>query len=154
MPRERTQTNTFAVFKPMFPAAKRVAFRTPLTEDIKTSKFTMRHSDISSSNSSVSTLELNSSQESHPSNTANVKCQSQSTQAKDTKPPSPRTGDKRDSSDDEDNESCPATPVAGRQKRYRQWVWTLPPVPRPSKDCSTSAQLEKDSNEVATTDES
>ncbi|KAF2236634.1 hypothetical protein EV356DRAFT_530909 [Viridothelium virens] len=53
---------------------------------------------------------------------------------------SPRTGEKRDSSssedDDEDEESerdtramYPSTPIAGRRKRRREWVWTLEPLP-------------------------
>ncbi len=40
----------------------------------------------------------------------------------------PRTGDKRDSSDEEDSDTCPATPIAGRRKRHRQWRWTLGPT--------------------------
>lgn len=41
-----------------------------------------------------------------------------------------QVGGKRDSSSDDENESdsCPATPVAGRRKRHRQWRWTLGPV--------------------------
>lgn len=40
----------------------------------------------------------------------------------------PQTGEKRESSDEEDSDTCPATPVAGRRKRHRQWRWTLGPV--------------------------
>jgi len=36
----------------------------------------------------------------------------------------PVAGEKRDSSD-EDSDTCPETPVAGRRKRRREWVWTL-----------------------------
>ena len=44
-------------------------------------------------------------------------------------------GLKREPSDDEeDNDSCPATPVAGRRKRHRQWVWTLGPIEPTSTD--------------------
>ena len=60
---------------------------------------------------------------------------------------SPRTGEKRDSSsseeDDEDDDGgkdeqpgerdtrvmYPSTPIAGRRKRRREWVWTLKPLP-------------------------
>lgn len=111
----------------MFPATKKVAFKEPLTEDVKTTHFTLRHSDIESSTSTISTLELS------PPNTE----AKQSTLEQDHKesqedhdqshPSSPQTGDKRESSDEEDSDggSCPATPVAGRRKRHRQWVWTL-----------------------------
>jgi len=39
----------------------------------------------------------------------------------------PLVGEKRESSD-EDSDTCPETPVAGRRKRRREWVWTLGPV--------------------------
>ena len=32
------------------------------------------------------------------------------------------------SRDGDDSDTCPATPVAGKRKRDRQWVWTLGPV--------------------------
>ncbi|KAF2497780.1 hypothetical protein BU16DRAFT_424753, partial [Lophium mytilinum] len=53
----------------------------------------------------------------------------------------PRTGDKRDSSSSEDSDSedsCPETPVAGRRKRRREWVWTLGPIGNGSKFSSSS----------------
>ncbi|EGP92205.1 unnamed protein product [Zymoseptoria tritici ST99CH_1A5] len=118
----------------MFPAAKRVAFRDPITEDVKTVRFTLRHSDISPP---TSTLELRPPQERHPNKSAQPPDEKPTT--KKSGPLSPRTGDKRDSSDEEDDETCPATPVAGRQKRHRQWVWTLPPVPRSAEDSRTGA---------------
>lgn len=132
--RIRTQTTTFAICRPMFPAAKRVAFRDPITEDVKTVRFTLRHSDISPP---TSTLELRPPQERHPNKSAQPPDEKPTT--KKSGPLSPRTGDKRDSSDEEDDETCPATPVAGRQKRHRQWVWTLPPVPRSAEDSRTGA---------------
>lgn len=52
-------------------------------------------------------------------------------------PDDARTGDKRESSSpdsevggisDSDEELCPKTPVAGRAKKRREWVWTLGPL--------------------------
>lgn len=109
----------------MFPPAKKVGFKAPLTEEIKTSKYTLRHSDIESSASTISTLDLNESKESEPDKVAEVE------EVKAVETTSPQTGDKRESSDeedDDDNESYPTTPVAGRRKRHRQWQWTLGPV--------------------------
>jgi len=42
---------------------------------------------------------------------------------------SAQTGDKRDSSSESDSDACPETPVAGRRKRRREWVWTLGTLP-------------------------
>lgn len=114
----------------MFPTAKKVAFAAPLTEDITTEKYTMRHSDIESSVSTISTLELS------PPETVKLEVEGEGnalksgakTVAKKGKSTSPRTGEKRESSDEEDSDTCPATPVAGRKKRHREWVWTLGPV--------------------------
>lgn len=83
----------------MFSATKKVAFKEPLTEDVKTTHFTLRHSDIESSTSTISTLELS------PQSTAEQDDKSH--------PASLHTGDKRESSDEE-----------GRRTQ-RQWVWTL-----------------------------
>lgn len=131
----------------MFPAAKKVAFRAPLTEDIKTEKYTLRHSDIDSSMSTISTLELSppspdketpqpaeqsSSSSAHKPEDKSAAGQEQEPYAPKPKPKRsspPRAGDKRDSSDEEDDsDACPATPVAGRKKRHREWVWTLGPI--------------------------
>ncbi|KAI9707889.1 MAG: hypothetical protein M1820_004495 [Bogoriella megaspora] len=71
-------------------------------------------------------------------------------------PSSPRTGEKRDSSSSEDGDddddsqwgdesdrdtrmNYPSTPVAGRRKRQRQWVWTLEPLPGMSSAISEGA---------------
>lgn len=57
--------------RPMFPATKRVSFRANLTEEIVTTKYTMAHSDIASSSSTISSLALDSSaNESEPSTSA------------------------------------------------------------------------------------
>lgn len=118
----------------MFPAVKKVGFKVPLEEEVKTRRYTLRHSDIESSASTISTLELTP---------ADGKDEIQHEKGVDNSPKkpdenhyvfSPHTGDKRES-DDEDSDTCPATPVAGRRKRHRQWRWTLGPVEsRSSKD--------------------
>jgi hypothetical protein len=116
----------------MFPTSKKVAFAAPLTEDIINEKYTMRHSDIESSVSTISTLELsppetNKLEVEGEGNALKSGAKMVTTTKKGTKS-SPRTGEKRESSDEEDSDTCPATPVAGRKKRHRDWVWTLGPV--------------------------
>jgi hypothetical protein len=112
---------------------KRVSFRAPLTEEIRTTKFTLRHSDIESSTSSISTLDLQRS-EKKPSKDAvdaSVAQDERDEGISSTTPKfelvMPQLGDKRESSDEEDSDTCPVTPVVGRRKRQRQWVWTLGP---------------------------
>ncbi|EME50264.1 hypothetical protein DOTSEDRAFT_41385 [Dothistroma septosporum NZE10] len=134
LPRRRTRRMSSTQSKPMFPATKQVSFRTPLTEDIKTSTYTMKHSDIESSTSTISTLELSppdSTPDHKVSSEASIDDKQDETAHLTT---SPQTGDKRESSDEEDSDICPATPVAGRKKRHRQWVWTLDPVGLSDKD--------------------
>ncbi|EME87755.1 uncharacterized protein MYCFIDRAFT_54870 [Pseudocercospora fijiensis CIRAD86] len=126
IPRPKARRTMFAQSKPMFPAVKRVSFKTPLTEEVKNVNFTMRHSDIESSTSTISTLELSppedSSMEQCDDNTIPQKCTGQEVS-------SPQTGDKRESSEEEDSDSTPQTPgPSGRRKRHRRWVWTLDPI--------------------------
>ncbi|KXT13664.1 hypothetical protein AC579_4997 [Pseudocercospora musae] len=123
IPRPKPRRTMFAQSKPMFPATKRVSFKTPLTEEVKNVSFTMRHSDIESSTSTISTLELSPPEDSsmkQPVDTSESrKCTGQAVS-------SPKTGDKRESSDEEDSDSTPQTPgPSGRRKRHRRWVWTL-----------------------------
>jgi len=131
LPKPSTQRRAFAQSRPMFPTAKKVAFAAPLTEDITTEKYTMRHSDIESSVSTISTLELSPPEtnklEVEGEGNA-LKSGAKTATAKKSTSSSPRTGEKRESSDEEDSDTCPATPVAGRKKRHREWVWTLGPV--------------------------
>ncbi|KAK8217745.1 hypothetical protein BKA81DRAFT_385481 [Phyllosticta paracitricarpa] len=142
--------------KPMFPPAKRVSFRAPLTEEIKTSKYTLAHSDLESSSSTISSLSLDC----HPSKTVKSKeLEPEASQTltlpsrtvsepapnapkaqeatKPKKTPSlamnlslPGRNCKRESPSDSesDGDECPVTPVAGRRKRRREWVWTLGPI--------------------------
>lgn len=131
--RSRPRNSMFAPSKPMFPAAKRVSFKSPLEEEVKNVVFTMRHSDIESSTSTISTLEL-SPPESIEKTTVNCnQNESHTSTAQETS--SPQTGDKRESSDEEDSDSTPQTPgPSGRRKRHRQWVWTLGPINQPTRE--------------------
>ncbi|CBX93141.1 hypothetical protein LEMA_P040420.1 [Plenodomus lingam JN3] len=140
--------------RPMFPAEKRVSFRTPLEEEITTVKYTLAHSDLQSSLSTLSSNESTTSTMPSGPEAANLKsslcldtshstCPHQIAEppskspsrplncmdpATEISPPrkAPRIGEKRDSSSsDDDSDSCPETPVAGRRKRTRDWRWTL-----------------------------
>jgi hypothetical protein len=117
----------------MFPASKKVAFRAPLTEDITTEKYTMKHSDIDSSISTISTLELSPPDAEKPEKISEGAAHKLNAKPKEKKAKSPQTGEKRESSDEEDSDTCPSTPVAGRNKRSREWVWTLGPIETSSK---------------------
>ncbi|KAK5111971.1 hypothetical protein LTR62_004505 [Meristemomyces frigidus] len=141
--KRRSSTNT----KPMFPTAKKVAFRAPLTEEISTTKYTLAHSDLESSSSTISTLELPPAKfilthDREEQETTLAKPDQQEQQEKWTAV-SPQTGHKRDSSSDDEednNEICPATPVAGRKKRHRQWVWTLGPIENTSSNAAQAKE--------------
>jgi hypothetical protein len=165
--------------RPRFPAEKKVSFRTPLEEEITTTKFTYAHYDVESpgSGSMASLLTISTSSEesipdsaslsssgssealspsSHSSqrtegsylkrstNNLSVSVDSSSPLRSPTSPAkrrlphrgrnrlkirSPQTGDKRDSSSESDSDTCPETPVAGRRKLNRDWVWTLGTLP-------------------------
>ncbi|KAK4555537.1 hypothetical protein LTR86_007290 [Recurvomyces mirabilis] len=131
LPRESRKRRSLAQARPMFPPAKKVAFQAPLTEDIRNTKYTMAHSDIDSSSSTISTLALpppkfdltHDNQEE-----GDVDPATEVTERETSATTSPQTGEKRESSDEEDSDTCPVTPVAGRRKRHRQWVWTLAPL--------------------------
>ncbi|KAF2847679.1 hypothetical protein T440DRAFT_402865 [Plenodomus tracheiphilus IPT5] len=142
--------------RPMFPAEKRVSFRTPLEEEITTVKYTLAHSDLQSSSSTLSSIASTASITSSDADVADPRppvclMTSPSTGFQKTGPLSeaprtslismvaatkasqqsraPRIGEKRDSSSsDDDSDSCPETPVAGRRKRTRDWRWTLGPL--------------------------
>jgi hypothetical protein len=88
----------------------------------------MRHSDIESSISTISTLELSPPDTEKPEELSEGDAHKLNTKSKGKKARSPQTGEKRESSDEDDSDTCPATPVAGRKKRSREWVWTLGPV--------------------------
>ncbi|KAL2351966.1 hypothetical protein BJ546DRAFT_989786 [Cryomyces antarcticus] len=142
LPRRHTRRMSFTTTRPMFPAMKRVSFRTPLAEDIKTEKYTLAHSDIeSSSSSTISSIESSQSESSNaPSSPPQSGLEQEQDQDQDqghdlkevtaerrAARRAPRTGDKRDS-DESDSDTPPETPVAGRRKKSREWVWTLGPI--------------------------
>lgn len=161
--------------RPMFPAEKRVSFRTPLEEEIKTIKYTLAHSDLESSSSTLSSiattsstgpndvdasavgqsLSPNASARTTPKSTPSP-LQSPSDKSKPAfsllegspRPRAPRVGEKRDSSSSEDDSDCPETPVAGRRKRRRDWRWTLGPLPGSGKSTLSTgdATTSEDSN--------
>ncbi|KAK4548002.1 hypothetical protein LTR36_010722 [Oleoguttula mirabilis] len=126
LPRTKRNRTSYAQSRPIFPATKRVSFRAHLTEDIINTKYTVAHSDIESSALLISTTELL-----QPELGVKPRIQDERetnvTKAglKITAPTSPQIGVKRESSDEEDSDICPATPVAGRRKKHRQWRWTL-----------------------------
>ncbi|KAK3215067.1 hypothetical protein GRF29_19g2108628 [Pseudopithomyces chartarum] len=156
--------------RPLFPAEKRVSFRTPLEEEIKTVKYTLSalqasaHAHLESSTSSLATTSSEDSEA--PAATVlaiNTKASGASvpsplsppTRSSSTfsslesspRPKGPRIGDKRDSSES-DSDSCPETPVAGRRKRRRDWKWTLGPLPsdKATSSLSSSEATSEDSN--------
>ena len=125
--------------RPMFPAQKRVSFRQQLTETIQTSTYQLAHSDISDSESAlVSALDLPAPRFTFEKTrwVRDTEKKTQGDAASSLPTPrestSPQAGEKRDSSssedeDEEDSALYPKTPVAGRRKRQREWVWTLGP---------------------------
>lgn len=99
---------------------RRVCFRQPqLAEEIKTVKYTVPHLDL-----------------------LQPKIRSPTVHQEDSLRNEARTGDKRDSPSDDDDDDLdngrggaddcdtyPKTPVAGRKKKRREWLWTLGPMP-------------------------
>lgn len=185
----RTDTRKMSS-RPRFPAEKKVSFRTPLVEEIRTSKYTLAHSDIESAASSLSLSTESVSSEQTTSEAPSSSAES--TSSSDASDPSastsssqflrtessselrstsisdsssvsstralrlphrlsrsrireqqPQTGDKRDSSDESDSDTCPETPVAGRRKRQREWIWTLGPLPGSSLEDSHTTSADE-----------
>ncbi|EON68040.1 hypothetical protein W97_07188 [Coniosporium apollinis CBS 100218] len=166
--------------RPLFPATKRVSFRTPLDEEIVTVRYTMAHSDItpdasqpsesessSLSSSTVSSISTSSSElsSSPPAAAASLSADvprshsppepssspDLSTSDDESNTSSPRTGEKRESPSssepDSDSDSCPETPVAGRRKRRREWVWTLGPIGKSLTDSGAAADDDEEEEE-------
>ena len=102
------------------PPVRCVSFRDPLTEDITPAK--------------VPTLGSPSSETSTDSTGVETKPLRQYADRALFSPP-PRTGTKRhfiednDEDGEDDSDSYPVTPVAGKRKCDREWVWTLGPIP-------------------------
>ncbi|KAF2839563.1 hypothetical protein M501DRAFT_1015658 [Patellaria atrata CBS 101060] len=160
--------------RPLFPAAKRVSFRDPLVEEIHTSKYTYAQSevDLESSTSSIASTKSSSSGASFGSISSEGSSHSVSLSLSTSSGESsgsehqlgspasvssdegrlggPRAGDKRDSSDS-DSDSAPETPVAGRRKRRREWVWTLGPI---GKNASSTSASSTETSTTTSDDES
>ncbi|OJJ59484.1 hypothetical protein ASPSYDRAFT_88403 [Aspergillus sydowii CBS 593.65] len=130
-----------------FPTKKQVNYRYPLEEEIKTVKYTARHSDIVS-DSEAESWETSSDDDSDYSSSSLVS--SDATPSDDeTNPSEPATDKKkkkrkyrsnerqvravalRDGLEDpytSGNSTTPQTPLQGRLKRRREWRWTLGPL--------------------------
>ncbi|KAK3071811.1 hypothetical protein LTR53_007982 [Teratosphaeriaceae sp. CCFEE 6253] len=150
IPRTRSSRSPYARPRPVFPAAKKVAFRMPLTEEVKNIRYTMAHSDVETPLPSITTscaAEVDGDVEEGQPSTATVE------QGAKAGRPLPgiqsQTGEKRESSDEEDSDTCPATPVAGRRKKSRAWRWTLGPVNAdPNQEHIDKAGIGKEKSEV------
>ncbi|KAI1922071.1 hypothetical protein LOZ66_003876 [Ophidiomyces ophidiicola] len=123
----------------LFPAKKRVAYRFPIDEEIKTVRFTDRHSDLTSDSSAT----LSSSSEgesgsdisdlSSASDEEPIFCKETETRGKRKKHSrytrQVRAAGLRDIAPRPNEEPItPQTPIARRSKRQRQWRWTLGPI--------------------------
>ena len=132
LPKTRVRRSRFSPSMPMFPAAKKVTFKAQLTEEIKTTEYTLAHSDIDASTSTISILELPAPEypvRQGPDSQQRIHPEDESTE---TNAAASKVGEKRESSEeedgDDDDDAYPTTPIAGRRKRQREWVWTLGPV--------------------------
>jgi hypothetical protein len=117
----------------MFPSPKKVSFRTLLTEDIHNTIYTLAHSDIDFASPSPSTLEPLPSGHGHyvSQQQKHKRAAAAAAAALPIRTPtSPACGDKRDTSseDDSDSDICPSTPITRKNKKPREWVWTLGPI--------------------------
>ena len=142
----------------LFPAAKKVIFHTVLEEEIKTSTYTAKHSDLSSDDEEPdsdahSDLSLSSSDESEPDETPieDTDAQIRSSRRK-RKARSDRQIEAvaiRDGIGEAERiqKRLKATPNSRRKRRRRQWEWTLEPLKK-----KTSSP--KDSKHVSLPDNS
>jgi len=142
IPKSKRKRTCFTQSQSMFPTQKRVAFKAPLTEEIKTTKYTMAHADLVSASPTNSTLDL--PQARYPKADMHPKGMVKGEHREPEATASPRAGDKR-SSDEEDSDTCPATPVAGRRKKDRQWRWTLGPIRSTQPDVEDEKKQKRDS---------
>lgn len=115
----------------MFPSTKRVSFRTELTEDIVTSTYVLAHSDLENadawSNLPESSLVIRKALSKPSSTSVTVPDTAVETVAAEACASSAHDGGYGVEGDVE-SDICPVTPVAGRRKRMREWVWTLGPI--------------------------
>ncbi|EFW21508.1 conserved hypothetical protein [Coccidioides posadasii str. Silveira] len=153
----------------LFPAKKRVHYRCPIDEEIKTVRFIAKHSDLtspsgyscsSSSASSSSSSEGESASDSSESSGASDE-DSTSTHKETGGTSSPgkrkkharsmrqiRAAGLRDRVPcPDDDVETPQTPVNRRRKRQRQWRWTLGPIKDghvlPSRDDGSNAAVQE-----------
>lgn len=133
--RNKSGRFSFSQSQPLFPVPKKVGFRAHLTEEIITTKYTRRHSDIEEDSVSTAVSEVASLSEDDL--TADLETpKADGAEATISSP----TRVKRDSHEiDDDSDSHATTPVAGRAKRHR-WVWTLGPVQPVSQDTSSTVE--------------
>ncbi|GAB7337126.1 hypothetical protein MBLNU457_g2523t1 [Dothideomycetes sp. NU457] len=117
--------------QPIFPSTKRVSFRTELTEDIVTSTYVLAHSDLDNANawSNVpeSSLVIRKALSKPGPTMLSIPDTSVEITAVEACTTSRHDGGE-DADVDVDHDTCPVTPVAGRRKRMRDWVWTLGPI--------------------------
>jgi hypothetical protein len=125
--RQDSRRLSFSQSRPLFPAPKKVGFRNELEEEIVNTEYTLRHSDILSDASERSTLELSPPKKGVRKDASDY--QQEGANLVTEKVTSPLVGIKREAKDEEEeSDSVPATPVAGRRQKDRQWRWTLGPV--------------------------
>ncbi|KAL4882078.1 hypothetical protein BJY04DRAFT_187963 [Aspergillus karnatakaensis] len=135
-------TNGSTARRVYFPSKKQVSYRVPLEEEIKTVRFTTRHSDIVSDNETGS-CETSSdddsdystssglSSETTPSDDDTGKSTSKSTDKKKRKYRSAERQVRaiaRMEGLEDPYAATPQTPRQGRLKRRREWKWTLGPI--------------------------
>ncbi|KAF2720064.1 hypothetical protein K431DRAFT_295439 [Polychaeton citri CBS 116435] len=122
-------------------APKRVAFKIPLEEEITTSVYTMRHSDltfaeIASAEAAAVTPTLSPPKRHRAKRGLSLDLDStvpnsyEAEKAAEEKEVGQQQQQQQAVAAEEegDRDICPVTPVAGRNKKDREWVWTLGPV--------------------------
>ncbi|EEP80248.1 predicted protein [Uncinocarpus reesii 1704] len=123
----------------LFPAQKRVNYRYPLDEEIKTVHFVARHSDLTSSDSS--TYSSSSGEEELKSDNSDSSSSASDEDAAASKEVRTSPGKRKKHARQiraaglrdrapraDDDPETPQTPVRRRRKRQRQWRWTLGPI--------------------------
>ncbi|QIW97320.1 hypothetical protein AMS68_002838 [Peltaster fructicola] len=103
--------------KASFKVTKKVIFKAPLTEDVITVKYTMSHFEMEPA-TPISTLV-----EKAPAVKLHV--EEKETDKLQVLQPLTYISRPKKIAQSADTDLCPVTPVAGRGKKDRQWVWTL-----------------------------
>lgn len=125
------------IAKDRSPTTKKVCFRDPVEEDIKNAKYLLRHSDLRSRSSSpappISNPAVNALSQMPPPRAREL---------------APKTDDSTGALEDDDEPSpISKTPVAGRNKKDREWKWTLGPLPKISLEGSALLRVDSHSSE-------